>query len=536
MNRFALVSSASLLVLYPLALGAVTLTSLESNNTSACTDSSKPQSYCYQGFSGKTDTDFSPSVVYEPAPANTSKVSISKLMYGSSTTLFLAHFQPWFYQGDTQKVATGYTSDKPATVAAQMNDMISRGFKGVVIDWYGQYGGDTQSNDCSNPTDTAFDNCTVLNLQSNLAPRCSGAQDCPMYFALMEDKGALAVNGCSTTDSSTAACIAALEKDLSYMSSSYFGSAAYLKLSGNAISSSGRPVVFLFLLPGSSYNGGATNWCNNTGATTDWCTVWNTVLSWAQANAGNPLFFFESNPNPSALNSAYGWPATQDPAGVYAWPNWNAWDGKSDLGQVWPSDPFGFDYLKADFYAPTVAYDKDETIVGAAWKGFDDSNAWGFTETPNHPVMPQQCGLTWVQAFQQMATYYDSSNQLPFLGVATWNDYDEGTEIETGIDNCVSTFTEAISGDTLTWSISFGSVQGYSGSEATVYQYIVYYTTDGTTLTEAGTVKSGTHTTNLCTLDSSIPSGATIYVEAEGMPSIFNHLVTNPQKFAGTCS
>ncbi len=78
MNRFALVGSASLLVLCPLAMGAVTLTSLQSNNTSACTDSGTHQSYCYQGFAGQTDTDFSPPVVYEPAPANTSGTNLTQ--------------------------------------------------------------------------------------------------------------------------------------------------------------------------------------------------------------------------------------------------------------------------------------------------------------------------------------------------------------------------------------------------------------------------------------------------------------------------
>lgn len=531
MNRFRFASAACLFLSWPLTLAAVTLTSLQSNNTSACTNSSTPQSYCYQGFAGKTDTNFSPPVVYEPAPANTSKIHLSKLLYNNSSTLFLAHFQPWFFDGDTQKATTGYKSDSPATVAAQMNDMISRGFNGVVIDWYGQNGGDSGPLDC---TGSAFDNCTTLKIESNLAPRCTAAQDCPFYFALMEDKGALAANGCSTASSSTATCIAALETDLSYMNATYFGSEAYMKLSGKTVSASGRPVVFLFLETASSYNGGSNSWCGNPSAT-DWCAVWNAVLPWAQANAGNPLFFFESQPNPSNLNSAYGWPATEDPAGAYGWPNFNAWNGTSDLGQIWPSDPFGFDYLKADFYAPTVSWDTAEVIVGAAWKGFDDSNSWGGTNDPAHPVMPQQCGLTWVQSFQQMAGYYSASNQLPFLGVATWNDYDEGSEIETGIDNCVTAFTETISGDTLDWSITFGSVQGYAGSEATVYQYIVYYTTDGTNLTQAGTVKSGTHTTNLCTLDPSMPSGATIYVEAEGMPSIFNHLVANPKKFTGSC-
>jgi hypothetical protein len=60
-------------------------------------------------------------------------------------------------------------------------------------------------------------------------------------------------------------------------------------------------------------------------------------------------------------------------------------------------------------------------------------------------------------------------------------------------------------------------------------------TANGTELYEAGTVASGTHTTNLCTLDKSIPSGAMIYVQAQTQPSIFNHLVSNPQTYTNSC-
>ena len=33
---------------------------------------------------------------------------------------------------------------------------------------------------------------------------------------------------------------------------------------------------------------------------------------------------------------------------------------------------------------------------------------------------------------------YNSGKQLPALQLVTWNDYEEGTEIESGIDNCFS--------------------------------------------------------------------------------------------------
>ena len=492
----------------------VALSSLTANNTSACTGSGAPDTGCYAAFAGFSDPNFTPAT-YEPQPQNVSKVPIGTLMYSGSNTFLFAHFQPWFYQGNTQKIATGYNSNNTNTVSKQMADMISRGFKGVVIDWYGQNGGDK----------TGVDDGTTMKINSNLAAKCLAAQNCPFYFALMEDKGALALNGCSTSSSTTQACISALEIDLGYMKSNYFGSKAYMKLTappGNQISSTGRPVVFLFLLPASNYNQ----------STTDWNAVWAAVVPWAQTNAGNPLFWFESQFTPQ---TTYGYP-NSDADGAYAWLNWNN-SITGYIGQYDTGDLYGFDALTGFYYTSfTGGYYQTQAVTGVGYKGFDDYRSWGKVPNYNHPVIAQNCGQTFLQSFTYAGNYYKSTAQLPFLGVAVWNDYDEGSEIETGIDNCVSSFTETVVGSTLQWDIQFNCYNSENcGSESTVYNYVVYYTTNGTSLFQAGTVASGTHTTNLCTLDKSIPNGAKIYVQAQGQPSIFNHLVSNPQTYTNSC-
>jgi hypothetical protein len=532
-----------IVVLNFLALGAwaqtpVALSSLETNNTSACAAKGSP-SYCYAGFAGMTDELQTPPVLYNPPPGNVSKRATSTLLYSGNNTYLFVHFQPWFYQNATQKAATGYNSNDKNTVAKQIGDMKMRGFHGVVIDWYGKCGGDQQ---CSG-SNAGWDDGTTQQISSNLGPSCKSAQSCPFYFSIMEDKGSLEYQDlCDpTTDgskgtSSTANCIAALERDLSYMATTYFTSNAYMKVDAttNQISPTGRPVVFLFMLPASDYNQ----------STTDWSTVWSTVTQWAVSNAQNPLFYFESIFDPNTLNSVYGWPATMDAGGAYAWPNWNGYTG-GYLGQVFPGDPVGYTYLTNDFYAPSVSYDTKENVIGASWKGFDDANSWGHTSKPNHPVMPQECGLTWINAFKQMNQYYSKTGtQLPWLGITTWNDYDEGSEIETGIDNCVTSFTESFQTgtSTLDWTINFGSSMGYAGSEDTVYQYVVYYTTDGVNLTQVHAVAAkhaggttASYSSDVCTYTTKIPNGATVYVQAQGEPSIFNHLVSSPQVFGQTC-
>ena len=66
----------------------------------------------------------------------------------------------------------------------------------------------------------------------------------------------------------------------------------------------------------------------------------------------------------------------------------------------------------------------------------------------------------------------------------TWNDYEEGTEIETGIDNCVSV-SGSVSGTDLSWNIG--------GQENTIDHYSVFISQDGQNLS-CFTTGAGTQT------------------------------------------
>src|SRR5205823_11894731 len=92
-------------------------------------------------------------------------------------------------------------------------------------------------------------------------------------------------------------------------------------------------------------------------------------------------------------------------------------------------------------------------------------------------ITSQRCATNWLDTFGEAGTRFNAGNQLPFLMAATWDDYEEGSEIETGIDNCVSSFTRSLSGNTLQWNISLA---GDGASERTIDNYTVWYSTDGT--------------------------------------------------------
>lgn len=77
---------------------------------------------------------------------NISKVPVRKLLYPNATTRVYAHFLPWSCMpggveshGVTRcngHVVTGYHSNDVYTVGNQVNDMISRGADGVIVDYY----------------------------------------------------------------------------------------------------------------------------------------------------------------------------------------------------------------------------------------------------------------------------------------------------------------------------------------------------------------------------------------------------------------
>jgi hypothetical protein len=477
--------SVFLLLWCPLAYSSTTLLGQTSNNTAACVAAGSP-AYCQAKWVGLSDS----SGIYDSLAGNVSTVNIHSLVPGGTATKVLAHFQPWFCMnaGSTitgvgtscgSHLQVGYNSNNSATVNGQMNDMLRRGFDGVVVDWYG-------------PTLNSYDQVSQK-IKSNLVGRCSGPQACPLYMALMEDQGAFIWTKCPTNGGGVSVtqqtnCITnALESDLDYMNSNYFGSNSYLKVNGAMqISAAGRPIVFSFI-------------CEScfTNPTPNWSTIWNNVANHVQSYSGGaPLFIFEN-----------GGGFTHTPTdGAFAWTNW--WG---------TSDSYGFTYLD-NYYDASVNYGALLTI-GGFWKGFNDSHAPWVGSSPR--IMQQQCGNTFLQSVRQLTHNSDwgVANPLPLLGVVTWNDYEEGTEIETGIDNCLS-LTASVSGSTISWLPKFSSS---AGSESTVDHYAVYDSTSTTNLVQLTTVSTGTHALNLSKY--SLTSGThVLYIKAIGQPSIRNQM------------
>lgn len=113
----------------------------------------------------------------------------------------------------------------------------------------------------------------------------------------------------------------------------------------------------------------------------------------------------------------------------------------------------GYTYLNS-FYSTAQSYNNQQSW-GASYKGYDERMSAQSGEAQRGNYTLQGCGQVWLTTLSKFASPTQTASA--FVQVPTWNDYDEGTEIESGIDNCISnsSFFASMSGATLNWSFDF---------------------------------------------------------------------------------
>ncbi|HEX3586609.1 MAG TPA: PKD domain-containing protein [Candidatus Angelobacter sp.] len=375
---------------------------------------------------------------------NISKAPIRSLLYPGSTAKIYAHLVPWFGFGDHMNV--GYVSSDTVQVQKQVNDMLSRGLDGAIIDWYGR--GESSKHFLS------YDQATQAFMhQSELHPGFN--------FAIMHDAGALktcaATLGCDVTQ--------ALIDDLNYANVTYSGSPAYLH-------SGGRPVVYFF---------------GHEAYAIDWTRVRAGV-------AGNPMFIFRNG-------SGFTKPQS---SGAFSW---------VEPTTVTATNLMAINYL--DNYYKTALSMPSAYSTGSGYKGFNDTLAlWGTDR-----IIGQQCGQTWLKTIAETGKFYSTTKQMLGIQLVTWNDYEEGSEIESGIDNCVTVST-SVAGTVVSWSIT--------GQMNTVDHFTVFASQDRTNLMWLADVPTTTSSLNLATFGLNA-GNYTIFVKAVGKPSLTNKMSAGVQ-------
>jgi hypothetical protein len=156
-----------------------------------------------------------------------------------------------------------------------------------------------------------------------------------------------------------------------------------------------RPMIFIFP------KGGHTDWNQVRAATNNWNPA--------------PLLIYEYR--------ATAYVDSMD--GFYAWIN------PGEKGWAADGSSWGEDYLRG-FYQRMGSKYPNKIAIGAAWAGFDDSKAsWSLNRH-----MSRRCGKTFSGTLALAQESSSLERPLAFVLIETWNDYEEGTAIERGIDDC----------------------------------------------------------------------------------------------------
>jgi hypothetical protein len=220
------------------------------------------------------------------------------------------------------------------------------------------------------------------------------------------------------------------------------------------------------------------------------------TIDWARLRtgvAGNPLFIFphETGFTHAQSDGGFGWI-------------------KPEMANS--GDPAALAYLSL-YYNTATSTAKFST--GSGYPGFDDSLApWG-----QHRKVGQQCGQTWLQTLDEAKNHYSPSSQMSGIQLVTWNDYEEGTEIETGINNCV-TVNASVTATVVSWSIT--------GQAATLDHFSVFVSQPGGNLMWLKDTPVSTLSMDLAQFNLD-PGSYLVYVKATAKPSLTNKMSSGVQ-------
>ena len=406
---------------------------------------------------------------------------------GMNPRIFL-HVQGWFCNPSCGNghIVLGYSDNDAAHIQAAVDDMRRRGIDGVIVDWYGPTGASSDGN-ISDQTAQLF-----RNYADQICANAGNPTPCPFQVGIQADHGRYA--GCS--DPTT--CYV---NDMQYVNSTYYGSAH----PSGWKHSNGRPIF--------------TNFDIND------LVNWNSAVS--QLSGINPYYVFEGLSTAQNEQSSSTGTSLQGTDGAFKWISINTTD---------PNDEniSGVDNFYATFNLPLE--------VGAGYAGFDDKAAsWG-----SNRKMNRKCGQTWLDIIGQINAnnYFSSSRQLPYVQLATWDDYEEGSELETGISNCLSSVTGSTTGDTLNMTLTYATPQPDDLSPNTstypydnsITRFDIYYTTQNpsglsdsqinlTLGCSVADTSSGVRTINLADPSCHFPNGQMwLFVNAVGKPFFQNHV------------
>jgi hypothetical protein len=185
------------------------------------------------------------------------------------------------------------------------------------------------------------------------------------------------------------------------------------------------------------------------------------------------------------------------------------WTDEFDTG-VNSSDPFNLSAVVHDY--PTIA-SSGKKAFGAMCGRFNGtltkSVAWS-----EGKYLPSSNGLCMVQ--RAGVINFEIPPNMTRMQWPTWSDWEEGTQVESGIENNYSVSGQVNASNVLSWTIT-------SGDERSIDHYEIYISTNGVDAAFLGSVPNGTHQTNLSSA-ALAPGSYQLHIDAIGKPCIRDHM------------
>jgi len=174
------------------------------------------------------------------------------------------------------------------------------------------------------------------------------------------------------------------------------------------------------------------------------------------------------------------------------------------------SDPFNLSAVTSDF--PTIK-SSGKKAFGAMCAKFNGtltkSVSWSMGK-----YLPSSNGVCEIERAITINSAIPAN--MTRMQWPTWSDWEEGTQVESGIENNFGLSCLVNSSNVLSWSIT-------SGDERTIDHYEIYASMDGVNAADIGSVPTGTYQTNLNA--SGWNSGTyQLYVDAVAKPCIRDHM------------
>jgi len=184
------------------------------------------------------------------------------------------------------------------------------------------------------------------------------------------------------------------------------------------------------------------------------------------------------------------------------------WANPYDNGVNW-SDPFKLTSVTNSF--PTIRNARKQAFAAicSAFNGtLTKSTNWSMGK-----YLPGSNGLCLVQRAAAINTAMITN--FTRMQWVTWSDWEEGSQVETGIENGVAV-NPTLNGSALSWSIT-------SGESRTIDHYEIYASTNGATAAFLASVPATVSQTNLSQIG--LPPGTySIYIDAIGLPCVRDHM------------